>query len=115
MAVTPYYLRPATGATAPTASKTQRLSTVVAVLAAVANADTQVTITHDFGAAASDITQGFPSVLLTPLDPTAFTSNWYLLSQNPNYTVLNKTNTSQGVLSGSQLLVTISRPNTLVR
>jgi hypothetical protein len=113
MAVTPYYLRPATGATAPTASKVQRLSTLVAVLAAVANLDTQVTITHDFGLPNSDITQGFPSVSLLPLDPSAFTSNWYLFSQNPNYTVLEKS--SGGVLAGSQLLVTISRPNTLVR
>lgn len=114
MAVGVTYLRPATGATAPTQKQVQRQSTVVAVLAGTALNDTQVFVSHDFNLPASDISQGFPTVDFEPLDPSAYTAQWFEASQAPNFTMLGKT-VSVGNLAGNQLKVTITRPNTLVR
>lgn len=64
-------------------------STVVATVAASAQGDTSVQITHAFNSPNSDITLGFPTVLITPTgDPT--TANWFLASMNPNYAILQK-------------------------
>lgn len=110
-AVTISYLSPYT--TAPTVNQMLGTpnSTVVATVVASAAADTSAVITHDFGLANSEITQGFPTVVISPLADPEITSGWWEASQNPNYTVLQKNTTAAGVLTK----VTITRPSTLVR
>ncbi len=108
MSVTINYLWPQ--ATQPTANTMQNFNMLIASVVATTTADTSAAITHSFGLATSDITQGMPTTVLTPQgDPT--TGAWYLSSQNVNYTILQKNTTS----AGPQTLVTITRPNTLVR
>lgn len=115
MAVAVTFYRPATGATVPTHPQTQKLSTVVAVLSGTANGDSQVAITHNLSMSPADISQFLPTLDFEPLDNSAFTANWFELSQNPNFVILSKNNTSLGGVAGNQLKVTISRPNTIVR
>lgn len=115
MAVTVTYLRPGTGATVPTALQVQFESTIVAVLSATANTDSQVGITHNLSLLPSEISQGFPLLTFEPLDGSAFTANWFDLSKNPNFVLLSKNNISQGGVTGNQLQVAIRRPHTIDR
>jgi hypothetical protein len=112
-----FYIRPRlTFPAVPTVAQVQRTSMVIAVLAAVANTDTQVQFTHSFQVPETDQTQGLPLIFPFPADPSAFVANWYTTSQFPNYATLWKSNTTQGGLaSGGQLLLVAARPNTLFR
>lgn len=109
MAVTINYLWPQQGSQ-PTAATMQNFNMLIASVVATTTADTSAAITHSFGLATSDITQGMPTVVLTPQgDPT--TGAWYLSSQATNFAILQKNTTS----AGPQTVVTITRPNSLVR
>jgi len=117
MSVTINYLRPITAAitTPPTVAQSQRLSTVVAVLASNDGTTVSITITHDLNLPASDISQGFPTIVLTPLDTTATAAAFWVRASRPDYLVLGQVISSFSGASPVQLEVTISRPNTLVR
>jgi len=104
-AVTISYLWPGTTTPAPTPPPTPQ-SSVVATVVASAAADTSAVITHQLGISNAQITQGFPEVILTAQDGNQITSPWWLSSQAPNYTILQKGT----VAIGGQVLVRISRP-----
>lgn len=87
MAITLAYLWPLLGS-APV--NPNIFGKVIATVAAGAAADTSALITHAFALPNADISQGFPVVTLTPLDSNSITSPWFVASQNPNYTVLQK-------------------------
>lgn len=106
MAVTITYLYPRTAA--PSAGQTA--SMVVATVVASAAADTSAIITHAMNLANSEISQGFPQTIITPLADGA-TSPWFEASQAPNFTVLQKTTTDVGALSK----VSINRPHSIVK
>ena len=84
------------------------VGTVVAGLAA----DTQQIITHNLNLPAADISSGFPVVTLTPTtDPFGSSAGWFVASQNPNYTVVQK-----GTLgTGPTTRFTIASPSSAVR
>jgi hypothetical protein len=109
MAVTISYLYPST--TVPSQSVNPGYNMVIATVSASAAADTSAVITHDFGLPASDISQGFPLLIFSPGDGNEITSPWYEASENPNYTVLQKSTTAAGGL----LKVNISRPHSITR
>lgn len=111
MAVTTTYLYPQTAAPTGAQMNVNRKNTLVATVLAGAAADTSAIITHAFNLTAAEITQGFPTVVLTAQDGNQITSPWYLASQNPNYTILQKGT----VAAGGQVIATISRPHTIVR
>jgi hypothetical protein len=114
MAVSVNYRRPVFGVTPPTQLQTQRLSTVVAVLAGTAAADSQAIITHNLNMSNADISQGFPTLDWEPLDTTFYAANWFEASQSNNFVVLQK-GAGVGATANNQAKVTISRPNTTVR
>jgi hypothetical protein len=103
------------GTTPPTAAQAAKINTLVATISPSSTADASATITHLLGMSNADITQGYPFTYITPLNNLASVSNWSLTSQNPNWTVFTKNNTSQGADTVPQVAVTIARPNTLVR
>jgi hypothetical protein len=109
MAVTISYLYPTTAT--PTQAFMQNYNMLIATVQASAAADTSAVITHDFGLPASDISQGFPLLIFSPGDGNEITSPWYEASENPNYTVLQKSTTAAGGL----LKVNISRPHSITR
>jgi hypothetical protein len=114
MAVTVAYLYPSAGAV-PTAAIAAAVTTVIATILPTSSTDASATITHNWGLPASDITSGFPLVSFQPLDNIGAAQGlWFVVSQNPNYTVLGK-NTSQGTDSVAQVQVNITRPHTYVR
>lgn len=87
-----------------------RYNAVIATVSASASADTSAVITHNFQLTAGEISQGFPTTVIGfTSDETS--SPWFIASQNPNYTVLQKNTLN----AGASASVTISRPNTLVR
>ena len=87
MAITLQYTYPAIAATAPSLATMQNFNMVVCTVASSASADNSAVITHDLNLPASDISAGFPRVVINAqADDT--TSGWYIVSQNPNYTIL---------------------------
>lgn len=106
MAVTITYLYPRTAA--PSAGQTANM--VIATVSASAAADTSAIITHAMSLAASEITQGFPRTVIVPqADQT--TSPWFEASQNPNFTILQKSTAG----AGGAVKVIIDEPNTIDR
>src|SRR5271170_7099334 len=115
MAVTVNYLYPVAGATAPTAAQASVVATVIATILPTSSTDASATITHNWGLPAADITSGFPLVSFQPSDLIgANASNFFVISQNPNYTVVGK-NASAGTDSVAQVQVNITRPHSYVR
>jgi hypothetical protein len=115
MSVQVNYLHPGTGTTVPSfpTNESKNLNMVVAVLTGVLATDTQVFITHNLSI--TDITSGFPNVGFTPLDPSFYTADWYVLSQASQYTMLAKTISVGALSAGSQMIVTIQRPHSIVK
>jgi hypothetical protein len=72
---------------------------VIATVQASAAADTSAVITHNFNYAPGEITSGFPMVVIVPQDGNEITSPWYEASENPNFTVLQKSTTAAGGLA----------------
>jgi len=107
-AVTISYLYPITTGP-PTGSQVTNM--VIATVVGSAAGDTSAVITHNFGLAAGEITQGFPRVVIEGQDGNSITSPWFELSENPNYTVLGKGT----VAAGGTVKVTIDRPHSIVR
>lgn len=97
-----------------------KINTVVATVTSTTNSDTGVALTHDMQVPNSDITNGFPTVVIAPLTALGNTQGWIAASQNPNFTWLTKVQQVAGAQDASTLglngvLVTISRPLTSVR
>lgn len=114
MTVTLNYLYPVAGATPPTAAQAAVVSTVIATVLPTSSTDATQIVTHNFNLPASDITAGFPTVSFQALDLIGAINNWFVISQNPNYTVLGK-NASAGTDSVAQVQVNITRPHSMVR
>lgn len=124
-AVTITYLYPtnngplAGGNVAPTIAQmgppgARRFNTVIATVVASAAGDTSAVITHDFQLTNSEISQGFPRVIINPLSDTFGTSAiWFQASQNPNFTVLQKGTLGTGPTSGTEVI--IATPHTIDR
>jgi hypothetical protein len=111
MAVTVTYLYPVAGAV-PTQAQMLNFNMVVASVASSAAGDNSAAITHDFNLPTSDISSGFPRVVLNKqgADTTAG-ADWYIASQNPNYTILGA-----GTVAVKQTtLFTIDRPFSMDR
>lgn len=83
------YLWPTLGAP-PTANVALKVSTVSATLSPTNSGDNSQIITHAFNLSNAQITQGWPKVFFEPLDSLAQGSNWYVLSQNPNFTIVGR-------------------------
>lgn len=115
MSVQVTYLHPSTGTTPPDfpVNPTVDVNMVVAVLTGVLATDTQVFISHNLSI--PDITAGFPRVDFTPLDPSFYTADWYVLSQESQFTMLAKTISVGALSAGSQMLVTVSRPHSITK
>jgi len=109
-AVTITYLYPGTVAP-PAIPNPLPQNTVIATVSASAAADTSAVITHQFGLANSEITQGFPQVSIIAQDGNEITSPWWEASENPKYTVLQKGTVAAGGLAK----VYIQRPHSIVR
>ena len=109
------YLNPATGTTAPTTLQSLNLNTVVATVNPNTNTPATTSITHMLGLASTDPAQGWPTISILALDALANTSNWFLISNDPNWITLQQANTSQGVDTVAQIKVTIARPHSIVR
>ena len=87
--------------------KAAKFNTVIATISASAASDTSALITHNFQLTASEISQGFPRVVLIPLaDETS--SPWFEASQNPNFSIFQKNTLN----AGAAYRVMISRPLT---
>ena len=115
MAYTVNFLRPASGATAPTAQQSAQVSTVVVTAFPGNSADAQLNITHNLGIPASDISQGFPLWQDEKIDTLGAASSYYQVSQGPNILVLSRLGTTAGVDSQAQVQINISRPHTIVQ
>lgn len=116
MAVTINYLNVGSGSTPPTAAQAYGVNTLNVTLSPSASTDVSQTITHNFNLPASDISAGWPEVTINGLDTLAGASAWYVVTQNPNFTAMGRLGTTAGVDAGAaQILVSISKPNTLVR
>lgn len=94
-----------------------KINTVVATVTSTTNSDTGVALTHDMQVPNSDITNGFPTVVIAPLTALGNTQGWIAASQNPNFTWLTKVQQAAGAQDASTLglngvLVTIRRPIT---
>lgn len=97
-----------------------KINTVVATVTSTSAADTGIALTHNMQAPNSDITNGFPTVLIEPQTVLGLTQWWVVASQNPNFTWLTKGNNVAGAQDASTLgiagvTVTIRRPITLDR
>jgi hypothetical protein len=114
VSVTLNYTYPVTGATPPTAAQASVVSSVIATLLPTSSTDASQIVTHNFGLPAADITAGWPTTVVSALDLIGAINNWFVISQNPNYTVLGK-NASAGTDSVAQVQVTITRPHSMVR
>jgi len=124
-AVTTTYLYPtnngplAGGNVAPTQAQmgppqARKFNTVIATTVASAAGDTSAVITHNLQLTNSEISQGFPRVILNPLSDTFGTSAiWFQASQNPNFTILQKGTLGTGPTSGVE--VQIAGPHTIDR
>ena len=121
MAVTVYYLYPSVGSAATTTniptSKQMNgnpgANTVIATVLPSANADASAIITHMMGLTTAQLSQGLPLISVEVLDNLGQLSNWSIVSQNPNYSVLAKNNTSQGADTVPQIQVNVQRPHTI--
>ena len=109
------YLYPVSGATPPTLAQALVVNTVVATLTPNSNTQPTAAITHMFGLTAAEISQGWPNVILDPLDALFWTADWYNASHDPNWEGFVMTNSSQGIDTALQAKVTISRPHTITR
>ena len=87
-----------------------KFNTVIATVSASAAGDTSAVITHNFQLTAGEISQGFPRTVLEFLTD-ATSSPWFVASQNPNYTVIQKNTLN----AGPTVEVIIDRPHTLTR
>ncbi len=83
------YLWPVAGAP-PTAQQAFKVSTVQVGLNPVSSLDNSQILTHNFNLTAAQISQGWPAVAFEPLDSLAQGSNWFVLSQNPNFTIVGR-------------------------
>jgi hypothetical protein len=97
-----------------------KINTVVATVTSTTNSDTGVALTHDFQLPNSDITNGFPTVIIDPITALGATQQWIAASQNPNFTWLTKVQVVAGAQDASTLglngvLVTIRRPHSIDR
>ncbi len=117
MAMTLNYLSAGTGSTPPTAALAYAVNTVNVTLSPAASTDNSQAITHNFNLPAADISSGWPEIVINGLDTLASASAWFVLSQNPNFSVIGRGANTLGLESGAnaQVLVSISKPNTLVR
>jgi hypothetical protein len=118
MAITLNYLNVGSGSTPPTAAQAYAVNSINVTLSPANSADISQAITHNFGLATADISAGWPAYELNPLDTLAIASGWYFQSQNPNFMVMGRYATTAGletVAGNPQVLLTIQRPNTLIR
>ena len=100
----------------PTAAQALNVNTVNVSLSPTNSGDTSQVITHNFNLPPSDITAGWPTVDLDPLNALAAGSNWFALSQNPNFTILARGGTTAGVdTANAQIIASIARPHSIVR
>jgi len=114
-AVTVTYRNVGSGTTPPTAIAARRVNSVVATIAASADADAAAIVTHNMNLSAADLAAGWPTVLFEPLSTQFQTSRWFAVSHDPNYVGLVKGNAAGGGAAGEQLKVTVARPHTIVR
>lgn len=115
MAVTTTYSYPVAGTTAPTAAQSSAVNAVVSTVIATADADTTATITHNFGLSASELSNGFPIVIITPLLSNAITSGWYASAVATNSITLTKGTGAGSGNAGAQIRVTVLRPHTIIQ
>lgn len=81
----------------PTAPQAFRVSTVDVGLNPTNSGDMSQILTHNLGITTQEISQGWPKVSFEPLDSLAQGSNWYVLSQAPNFTIVARGGTTAGV------------------
>lgn len=105
MAVTTSQLYPVAGSTPPNPNQISNM--VIATVVADSAGDTSAAITHFFNLPASDISSGFPSLLIEN-EASQTIGLPYELSEGPNFTILGL----QGVGSWK---VFVNRENTIVR
>lgn len=104
------------GNVAPTLAQALNVNTVNVSLSPAASGDNSQVITHNFGLPASDITAGWPETVINGLDTLATLSLWYILSQNPNFSIVARGANTAGIdTANAQVLVSISRPHSIVR
>lgn len=112
----PTYLNINQGTTTPpTQAQAAFVNSVIALIAPINTNNPQTIITHNMQFPAADISSGYPTVGVEPLDALAATSGWYRQSLDPNYVGLAQVNSSGGYDTASQILVRITRPNTIIR
>jgi len=117
MAVTETYEYPVAGITPPTAAEVRRLSSVVAVVTANADADVLATITHNMAISAGDLADGLPIVLFEPMLPEFYVSTPHALAAGKLTNSVEIT-MSAAVGSGAvtdQMRVTVLRPHTILK
>jgi hypothetical protein len=104
------------GNIAPTATQALSFNTLNVSLSPQSTLDTSQSITHNLNLPASDITAGWPEFTFNPLDALAQSSNYFALSQNPNFMIVGRAGTTAGIdTANAQVIVSISRPHSLVR
>lgn len=86
-------------------------NSIVATVATTATGDNSAAITHQFGLANAEISQGFPFVTFVP-QADGTTGAWFEASQNPNYTILGS---NQLIAVRATTKVIISAPHTYGR
>ena len=100
----------------PTAAQALNVNTVNVSLSPGSTLDSSQAITHMFNAPPSDISSGWPSVDINPLDTLAAASNWYVLSQAAMFTIVGRQGTTAGIdTANAQVVFSISRPMSLFR
>lgn len=110
------YLWPVTGTpTPPTPTQAMNVNTVVATVSPTSGPDAQVAITHNFQLPNSDISSGWPTCHVAPLDSLGLLSGWFQQSFDPNYVGLARLTSNQSEDTVPQIKVTILRPHTITR
>lgn len=115
MAIVINYLYPVTGTTPPTFLQSLNVNTVAATIYPTSSPDTAAIVTHNFGLPAADISAGWPSIEIDPIDSLAASSDWWIQSLDPNYVGLARLTSTAGQDTVPQIKVRVSRPSTLVR
>jgi hypothetical protein len=107
------YLKPNTGATAPTAAQVSvsTLNTVVAQVVC-SDADTTATITHNLGVSLADLALGFPRLTVYCTGAGTFPVT-LAFAQTVNTITVTKPSTAAG--SAATWVVIIDRPHSFVR
>lgn len=109
MAVTVTYKVPA-GTVAPTAQQAFGHSRLVATVIATADADTTITITHNWGLTAAELAAGQPDVSIALLTAAGVLSAPTVTTYGTNTVVLTKSTAVGSGAAPAQIQVVLTRP-----